>query len=140
MPKVTKKRTVLDNKIKVFVSTKETQGMRENDFCYVPESELVRVGSICDDDINNPDSDCGCSRMLVGLHCNKGTTTVKVALVNMTKEQYINEYIKYHAFSSFGESVVKEEVVELLEIADSYDADDILEFRSGSFNVRPTCP
>jgi hypothetical protein len=40
MSKTTKKNP--DDRLEVFVSTKETQGQRDNDFCFVPEGELLR--------------------------------------------------------------------------------------------------
>jgi len=70
-------------RMKVLVSTKETQGQRPNDFCWVPEGEIVKYGFDCDGDA--VDGSCGCRRSLVGLECSKATTTMKVAQVDFTK-------------------------------------------------------
>ena len=74
---------------KILVSTKDTQGQRSNDFCYVPEGEPVRFGIICDRDKGRPDGGCGCARSLIGIYCGKGTTTFKVALSELTRAQII---------------------------------------------------
>jgi len=65
--------------IQIFVSTKETQGQRENDFCFVPEGEIVNLKSLtCSNE--TVDGHCGCKRSLYGIKCLKSTTTMKVAL------------------------------------------------------------
>jgi hypothetical protein len=33
--------------MRILVSTKKTQGQRKNDFCWVPEGEIVRFGMEC---------------------------------------------------------------------------------------------
>jgi hypothetical protein len=63
--------------MKVFVSTRDTQGQRKNDFCYVPEGELVMVGEKCTG--GTVDDDCGCCRSMVGLKSRRSTTTFMVA-------------------------------------------------------------
>lgn len=64
--------------IKVFVSTRETQGQRDNDFCFVPEGEIVNLkGITCSGEMT--DGHCGCKRSLYGINCLKSTTTMKVA-------------------------------------------------------------
>lgn len=63
--------------IPVFVSTKETQGQRENDFCFVPEGEILDFPAMtCDNETS--DGRCGCKRSLSGIKCHKATTTMKV--------------------------------------------------------------
>ena len=62
---------------KILVSTKRMQGQRRNDFCWVPEGEIVGFTGECDDD--GIDGSCGCRRSFTGLECGKGTTTVEVA-------------------------------------------------------------
>lgn len=62
----------------VFVSTTETQGQRTNDFCYVPEGELVIPPSFtCSSETT--DGPCGSKRSWGGVTCHKATTTMKVA-------------------------------------------------------------
>ena len=63
--------------MKVLVCTRETQGQRKNDFCHVPEGELLKVGgSECDRE--DVDGACGCRRSFVGMMSNFATTTAKV--------------------------------------------------------------
>lgn len=59
--------------MKVFVATRETQGVREDDYCWTIEGELVRLpGLTCDC------PDCGCDRGMAGLSSSRATTTAKV--------------------------------------------------------------
>jgi hypothetical protein len=63
--------------MKVFVATKQTQGVRANDFSHAQEGELVRFGFECDGE--DVDDSCGCRRALVGVKSSKATTTFRVA-------------------------------------------------------------
>jgi len=63
-------------KIKALVATKQTQGQRKNDFCFVPEGEPVFWA--CECDVGSVDDDCGCHRSLCGVETLKTTTTFKV--------------------------------------------------------------
>ena len=137
-PKTTKKAATSADKIKVFVSTEETQGKRDNDFCWVPEGELVRLGEACDSEVDNPDSYCGCARCLNGLFCHKGTTTFKVALMDMTRNQYIEVYFEEYA-KVWGSSLykeIREEAEFLLDLANEYSEGSVFEYRAGEFNLR----
>lgn len=74
----------------VLVATRETQGDRDNDFCFVPEGELVRWGTECSG--ATVDDYCGCRRSMVGFDCHKATTTMKVVDVDITPEEYVAKY------------------------------------------------
>lgn len=77
---------VRTQQIKVFVSTTRTQGQRTNDFCFVPQGEVVTFPlTLCSD--HQVDDGCGCSRSLIGTQCLKGTTTMEVAAFPGGKEQ-----------------------------------------------------
>ncbi len=66
--------------LKVLVATQQTQGHRHNDFCFVPEGEIVVLSEECDSgEREGPDSTCGCTRSLSGVMTLKSTTTVEVA-------------------------------------------------------------
>ncbi len=63
--------------MKVLTATSQTQGWRDNDFCWTVEGELVFFvpfecgwGFI--------DDDCGCRRSMGGLVSHRATTTMKV--------------------------------------------------------------
>ena len=62
--------------MRVLVSTRETQGARKNDFCFVPAGEILTFGFQCDN--GHVDDHCGCRRSMVGLHCHKATTTMRL--------------------------------------------------------------
>ena len=61
----------------VLVSTCETQGKRPNDFCYVPDGELLYFSMECDSDQDNIDGRCGCRCTLTGMKTLTSTTTEK---------------------------------------------------------------
>lgn len=64
--------------IKIFVSTKKTQGQRKNDFSFVPSGEVV-IHPTFECDGETIDGGCGCRRSLSGISCHKATTTMVVA-------------------------------------------------------------
>ncbi len=65
--------------MKVLVATSQTQGDRDNDFCYCIEGELVWIGLVCATDRQDPDGGCGCGRSFAGMNSHQATTTVRVA-------------------------------------------------------------
>ncbi len=65
-------------RMKALVATTETQGQRENDFCWCEEGELVTFGVECDHRFEALDGPCGCRRSMIGLRSGKATTTVRV--------------------------------------------------------------
>lgn len=83
--------------MKYLVTTKETQGQRKNDFCFVEEGEVVLIPvDRCDKDRGNPDGPCGCWRSWVGVTSRKGTTTAKVVDdPEMTEERMLNILVDY---------------------------------------------
>jgi hypothetical protein len=140
MPKKALDNNKSGDKIKIFVSTRETQGQRKSDFCFVPENEPVRLGFICDRDKHNPDGVCGCARSLIGLYCSRATTTFKVVLVSMTRRQYVNEYVEKNSYyNAENPELIKElekEAWEMLDLSSIYKENSVLEYRAGNFAVR----
>jgi hypothetical protein len=140
--KPTNNKTSSANRIKILVSTSETQDRRTNDFCFVPENEPVKFGVICDRDSGSPDSECGCSGSLDGFYCYKGTTTFKVTAIGMTKERYIDEYIKTDSFyREFGDvdglaEELKEDANFILELANEFTEGSVFDYRAGEFVLR----
>ncbi|MCL2048794.1 MAG: hypothetical protein FWG87_08710 [Defluviitaleaceae bacterium] len=136
MPK-TVKTNKSSNMIKILVSTNETQGQRESDFCFVPENEPVHRGVNTDkentsDNFNN----VGC---LIGLYCTKGTTTIKVASVEMTKEQYIDGFVNNLRCSNSSKAEIekiKKEAKLMLKVAAIYEVGSVLEYMFGGFGLR----
>ncbi len=75
--------------MKVMVATNRTQGERANDYDWCIDGELVRVGTVCARDRDDPDGDCGCGRGFGGLNSHRATTTAIVAEVPLTREDYV---------------------------------------------------
>lgn len=78
--------------MRYLVATKETQGQRNNDFSFTIEGELVKLGFECGID-EDPDSECGCRRSMEGIDSLKGTTTIKIAEVDLTSSEILQELI-----------------------------------------------
>ena len=64
---------VRGDRMRVLTATNETQGWRDDDFCWTVEGELVLLPPI-----ECADRECGCSRGMAGAASHRGTTTVKV--------------------------------------------------------------
>lgn len=118
--------------MKVLISTHETQGQRENDFCFVPDGEIVKFGSECDRD-EEADGDCGCHRSLVGVKCSKATTTFKVAGWVGTEEDWKREVEESYYREGWTTAIDNSE---LLKVAEMYPLGAILEKREGTIQRR----
>ena len=64
--------------MKVLTATSQTQGWRDNDFCWTVEGELVFFAPF-DCSRGTIDDDCGCRRSMAGLVSQLATTTMRVA-------------------------------------------------------------
>ncbi len=132
--------------MRVLVSTKESQGTRSSDFSHTQDNELVKWGFECSRDKNNIDGGCGCRRSLVGIDSLKATTTFKVADLPFTKKQYEEAIAKGEAKGGWlvlSEKTikgmpkwVKEEVDDLLDIADHFPVGTVLEKRGDEYRMR----
>jgi len=71
--------------MKLLVATSDKQGKRKNDFSFANEGELVYFGT--EHDGEGIDGDCGCRRSMFGIDSHKGTTTMKLAEVEITPEE-----------------------------------------------------
>lgn len=120
----------------ILVSTKGTQGQRENDFCFVPERELVRIGYTCIKDRHDIDGPCGCARYLVGVDCRKGTTTVKVVPFDGLREEWKELIRQAYQRAGYGDSFDNEP---LLNVAAQYPTGTVLEKRGGDMCLRQYC-
>jgi hypothetical protein len=63
--------------MKVLTATNQTQGWRDNDFCWTVEGELVFFTPL-DCSRGYVDDHCGCRRSMAGLVSQRATTTIKV--------------------------------------------------------------
>jgi len=125
--------------MKVLVSTKKTQGQRENDFCFVPFGDLVCFGYSCDRDRHDPDGPCGCRRSMVGVKKPCGTTTFTVVRRRITRDEFARRVLGAYRRCGFAigdadelekfERDVRMEARSLLAIANAHRVGTVLERR-----------
>jgi len=128
-------------KMKVLVATKEGQGIRKNDFCWVPEGEIVHFGFECDRDKEGPDGHCGCRRAMVGLECAKATTTMKVAEVPVKRREIVARLKKHYREdwkmkAKEAEKIVKDEMKDLADVVAVFPLGAVIEKRGNVFQMR----
>lgn len=76
--------------LKLLTATNSSQGLRDNDFDWCVEGELVRIGMVCARDQDDPDGGCGCGRSFAGLNSHRATTTAMVRDVpGFTGDDYV---------------------------------------------------
>ena len=124
--------------MKVLVATRNTQGQRGNDFCFVPEGEIVAFPAAeCTGE--KIDGSCGCRRSMEGIKSHKATTTVMVAdnprLSLFDLVEKILSYRKAIGFkvSEGGAQLLAED---LWDIAQRHEVGTVLERRGKRFVVR----
>jgi hypothetical protein len=137
-----KQRFLKRKMMKVFVATKEGQGIRKNDFSWTTEGELVGYAFECDGE--TVDGNCGCRRSLSGFDSHKATTTFKVSLLSMTEEEYIAKFLESQRKAGWltdktdeeGKKVYVATAKALLRIASRFPANRVLEKRGNSIQTR----
>ena len=128
--------------MKVFVATKEKQGLRKNDFCWTDEGELVKFALECDGE--TVDGNCGCKRGLGGVDSHKATTTFTVEDRDIDTEEYIKLMLESERQGGWINkdtdeatiSAFRDEAKYLLELADCFKIGDVLEKRGSKIQVR----
>lgn len=126
--------------MKVLVATEKTQGKRRNDFCFVPEGEIVVFGAIqCTGE--SIDGKCGCKRSMTGLECGKATTTMQVVEREITPAQLKEMVVRHMEKGGYGSGdnvreFADETVNTLTEILENFPLNSILEKRGRKFNLR----
>ncbi|TMR29169.1 DUF7715 family protein [Actinomadura geliboluensis] len=76
--------------LKLLTATNAGQGLRDNDFDWCVEGELVHIGLVCARDRGDPDGGCGCGRSFAGLNSHRATTTAMVRDVpGFTEDDYV---------------------------------------------------
>jgi hypothetical protein len=127
--------------MKVLVATKDGQGIRKNDFCWVPEGEIVHFGFECDGDKDDIDGHCGCRRAMVGLECAKATTTMKVAEVPAKKREIVARLKKHYREdwkmkAKAAEKIVRDEMKDLADVVATFPLGAVIEKRGDTFQIR----
>jgi hypothetical protein len=122
--------------MKVLVATGQTQGMRENDYHWATEGELVRVGEVCRKDRGNPDGGCGCGRGFAGLNSHRATTTARVAEVPLNHADYVEAIRSSLAQQGWDPSWAVDEADNLAELAAYWPVGTIIERRLDALSRR----
>jgi hypothetical protein len=134
--------------MRILTATNQTQGRRDNDFCWTLEGELVLFpplecgrGSI--------DDRCGCRRSMAGLASHRATTTVQVVdRTELDPDTYfmlISDSLRDQGYVTAGLMAdpernhwLKDITDELIHIAGTFPVATVLERRGDLVSVRPT--
>jgi hypothetical protein len=130
-----------EDTMRAFVATKETQGKRKNDFCFVEEKEMVWFGGECD---NEPiDGACGCKRAMCGVKTRMATTTF--AFVEYGDEDAIRKSLlqfyqgsgelNYYGVEKTNE-IIEQDIAYLRSIQNAISVNSICERRGPNIRVR----
>jgi hypothetical protein len=128
--------------VKIFVSTKQTQGQRQDDFSWVPEDELLTpfLSGICGGE--QAGDRCGCARSLVGISCFKSTTTAKVVERELTETQLARLFTESANKAGWGRYYTlkagREVARALLSEAAKFPTGAVVEYRNAVFSKRDT--
>lgn len=132
-----KKKT--EEEMKVLVATEKTQGKRRNDFCFVPEGEIVIFGAQCTGEA--VDGKCGCRRSMTGVKCGKATTTMQVVEREITPMSLKEMIIRHMQKAGYGSgnnilAFADEVVSDLSGVVENFPLNSVLEKRGRKFNRR----
>ncbi|MGH2751219.1 MAG: DUF7715 family protein [Actinomycetota bacterium] len=130
----------------VLTATSQTQGWRDNDFCWTVEGELVFFPPLeCEP--GSIDDRCGCRRSMAGIASHRATTTIKVAdreeLDPDTYFMLISDGLRDQGYVT-KELMMNREVNEwlrdltgdLVRMAGAFEVGTVLERRGDFVNVR----
>jgi hypothetical protein len=83
----------------VLRTTRQTQGQRDDDFCWTNDEELAFFGVPCArDDCNDTDGrgPCGCRRSFCGLDTLRGSTTAVVVASSLTLDDLVRLFTEHY--------------------------------------------
>lgn len=128
--------------MKVLTATKHTQGRRKNDFCHVPQGEIVTYPIECDRE--KIDGRCGCRRSMMGLENLTATTTIQIVDLPLNQKQLTAAYKKSLQKSGWAavmndteiDNLIKQDLKALRTICNNFPVGTILERRGSQFIVR----
>lgn len=134
--------------MKVLTATSETQGWRDNDYCFTVEGELVMFPPM-ECDRATIDDGCGCHRGMAGLASHRATSTLKVIdrpeLDRNEYAQLVAEGLKDQGYlpdrlrgNPAVEEWLRDSVEELICAAAAFEPGTVLERRGDFLQVRPT--
>ena len=126
--------------MKLLTATSLGQGLRDNDFDWTVEGELVWVGFVCDDDALDPDGGCGCGRGFSGLSSIRATTTALVRDLPMSRDDVAAALAGYWELSgwaaAFTSIELQQEVDDLLIAGCHWETGSIVERRLSQLRSR----
>jgi len=127
--------------MKVLVATKDGQGIRKNDYCWVPEGEILHFGFECDSDRDDIDGYCGCRRGMVGIDCAKATTTMKVAELPAKRREVFDRLVKHYREGwkmtvKRAKETARDDLKDLSRIVARFQLGVVLEKRGSKFQAR----
>jgi hypothetical protein len=123
--------------LKVLVATGRTQGVRDNDFNWCVEGELVRIGGVCGTDQQDPDGGCGCGRAFGGLNSHQATTTAMVSeLPGFGVADYIEALRSSLDQQGWDSTTAEREARDLLDLVRDWPVGAIVERRLDWVTIR----
>ncbi len=125
--------------LKYFVSTRRTQGERNNDSNSIPGTEIVDLASLSHEDPDHPY--CGCARSFVGISSRQTTTTAEIVESDMTAVDYVARFHAAFAAMGFADTPelradVGNAATELLQLAAAWPVGTVVERRCHEIRVR----
>jgi hypothetical protein len=118
--------------MKILTATSVGQGIRDNDFAWTIEGELVSVGIVCARDQKDPDGGCGCGRAFSGLSSHRATTTALVRDLPISREDFttaLGGYYESAGYGVFTPAELADEVDRLVDVATDWLPGTIVERR-----------
>jgi hypothetical protein len=123
--------------MKVLVATSATQGVRESDYHWCIEGELVWISIACRADQENPDGPCGCGRGFAGMSSHRATTTAMVKeLDGFTHDDLVAALHGSLAVQGWPVDNTAELAAMLAEAAQSFPAGAVIERRLDELRAR----
>lgn len=127
--------------IPIFVSTTETQGQRDDDFCSAPEGEIV-VFSVRPCASHAPDDRCGCDHSMTSIDSlQSSTTTMKVVMFDGTYEDLDKMIVRHLRDDGWVRPVYVQKIdnnfaLRISKEAAKFSVGTIVEYRNGVFLER----
>lgn len=116
--------------MRLITATALTQGLRDNDFDWCVEGELVHFGLVCAKDRYDADGGCGCGRAFAGLNSHRATTTALIREIpGFTFGDYVEAIRSSLEQQGWDPSTAEDEATELLGLAAVWPAGTVLERR-----------
>ena len=118
--------------VNVLISTTQSQGDRPDDFCWVPEGELVgRYGMVCDSERPGMPG-CGCGRAFGGFTSHRSTTSAMVVASDLTEAQWRARLHQTLLDTGWAEAMPADDLAGFIDELASFDLGAAAKLRPGS--------